>query len=97
MDTYGSNENDIVEHVQDELDLAQNQSKDITETLLEIIKSTLESGEALLISGFGKFSVKDKKARNGRNPATGDTMVLRKRRAVRFHCSSNLRKKINGE
>ena len=65
--------------------------------LLEIMKGTLEKGEDVLISGFGKFCVKDKQERRGRNPATGDDMILSKRRVVTFRCSHLLRSKINGE
>ena len=73
----------------------QKQSAEIVETLLKIIKLGLSSGEDVLISGFGKFSVKKKKARKGRNPATGEDIMLEARRVVTFHCSGKLRKKIN--
>jgi len=66
------------------------------ETLLEIIKSTLASGEDVLISGFGKFCVKQKKQRKGRNPATGEDLILAPRKVVTFKCSGILRDKING-
>ena len=65
------------------------------ETTLEIIKKTLQSGEDVLISGFGKFSVKMKQARKGRNPATGDDMMLADRKVVTFKCSGKLRDGIN--
>jgi integration host factor subunit alpha len=64
--------------------------------LLEIMKRTLESGEDILISGFGKFCVQQKTKRRGRNPATGDDMVLEARRVVTFKCSAKLREMING-
>ncbi|MBF0227953.1 MAG: integration host factor subunit alpha [Desulfobacterales bacterium] len=67
---------------------------DMVEGLLEIIKQTMESGDDILISGFGKFYVNEKKARKGRNPSTGDAMILKKRRVVTFKCSSKLREKI---
>jgi integration host factor subunit alpha len=63
--------------------------------LIEIIKRSLESGEDVLVSGFGKFKVREKKARKGRNPATGEGVILDPRRVVTFHCSGKLRKKIN--
>ncbi|BBO77925.1 hypothetical protein DSCW_53420 [Desulfosarcina widdelii] len=66
------------------------------ETLLEIIKSTLESGDDVLVSGFGKFCVKHKWARKGRNPATGESAILPARRVVTFKCSGQLRAKVNG-
>ena len=63
--------------------------------LLEIMKQKLESGGDILISGFGKFCVKEKRERKGRNPATGDGMMLEPRRVVTFKCSGKLRDKIN--
>lgn len=59
------------------------------------MKSTLESGEDIVISGFGKFQVNDKAARKGRNPATGASMILKKRRVVTFKCAGGLRDKVN--
>ena len=67
----------------------------IVETLLETIKSTLENGEDILISGFGKFCVKEKKQRRGRNPATGNDLMLDPRRVVTFKCSEMLRDRLN--
>ena len=72
-----------------------NQSVEQVETILEIIKSKLAAGEDVLISGFGKFCVKKKRERRGRNPATGEDMMLAPRRVVTFKCSARLRKKIN--
>ena len=86
----------MVESIQNQTDLSRNRSSEIVETLLEIIKSTLESGEDVLISGFGKFSVNEKKARRGRNPSTGEDMMLAPRKVVTFKCSGKLRDKING-
>jgi integration host factor subunit alpha len=71
-------------------------STDLVETILELIKSSLEAGDDVLISGFGKFCVKDKKQRRGRNPATGDDMILRPRKVVSFRCSGKLRDKSTG-
>ena len=68
---------------------------EIVETLLELIKYSLASGEDVLISGFGKFCVKEKRERRGRNPATGEGLILAARRVVTFKCSGQLRKKIN--
>lgn len=86
----------LAERIENELGLNAKHSKQAVETLLEIIKSALESGEDILISGFGKFCLKDKKPRKGRNPATGEDMVLNGRRVVTFRCSQQLRNKING-
>jgi integration host factor subunit alpha len=65
------------------------------ESLIEIIKRSLESGDDVLFSGFGKFCVRAKKERRGRNPKTGEDLMLEPRRVVTFHCSGKLRKKIN--
>jgi len=76
---------------------SRRQSAELVESLLEIIKQTLESGEDVLISGFGKFCVKDKRERRGRNPQTGQDLLLVERRAVMFKCSAALRNKMNGK
>ena len=87
--------NVIVEEVVGQLGFPKNRSKEITETLLKIIKSTLASGDDVLVSGFGKFCVKQKAARKGRNPATGEDAILPARKVVTFKCSSKLRERIN--
>ena len=74
----------------------RNKASETVETLLEIIKSTLESGEDVLVSGFGKFCVKKKAERRGRNPATGGDMILSARKVVTFRCSGKLRERISG-
>jgi integration host factor subunit alpha len=86
----------IVEAVANQNGYPKNQSFEMIETLLEIVKRTLESGEDVLVSGFGKFCVKEKHERRGRNPATGEDMMLEPRRVVTFTCSRKLRDKING-
>ena len=87
---------DVVEAVAKEIDFPKNQSVELVETLLELIKKTLESGDYVLVSGFGKFRVKEKKERRGRNPATGDDMMMRPRRVVTFKWSGKLRRRLNG-
>ena len=79
-----------------ELGFTKKKSVDVIESLLEIIKKALETNEDVLISGFGKFCVKQKGKRRGRNPATGQDLILKKRRVVTFKCSGKLRNKING-
>ena len=86
---------DIVATVH-ELGFTKKKSVDIIESLLEIIKGNLEKSEDVLISGFGKFCVKNKRQRRGRNPATGHDLILRERRVITFKCSGKLRSKING-
>ncbi|UCD81315.1 MAG: integration host factor subunit alpha [Desulfobacterales bacterium] len=87
--------NDIVAAVH-ELGFTKKKSVEVIESLLEIIKNALETSEDVLISGFGKFCVKQKGQRRGRNPATGQDLILRERRVVTFKCSGKLRSKING-
>jgi len=87
--------NHIIDTLQNSIGYPRNKSVELTETLLELIKKTLEAGEDIMISGFGKFCVKAKKQRRGRNPATGDDMMLAPRKVVTFTCSGKLREKIN--
>jgi integration host factor subunit alpha len=86
----------IVEAVAEQNGYTNKRSVEIVETLLQIIKSTLESGDDVLISGFGKFCVNEKKERRGRNPATGEAMMMAPKQSISFRCSGKLRDKING-
>jgi integration host factor subunit alpha len=86
---------EIVEVVRQKTLLSPHEARNSVETLLEIMKSTLASGEDIMISGIGKFCVKDKAARKGRNPATEQEMTLPPRRVVAFKCSCKLRDKVN--
>jgi integration host factor subunit alpha len=85
----------IAEKIQDQLGLSRNTAYEIMEEFLEIIKQTIEDGEDIMISGFGKFCVNEKKARKGRNPATDKEMILPARKVVTFKCSGKLRNLIN--
>lgn len=86
----------LIELIQSNNDLTKKQSTDIVEATIDIMKDALASGDDVLISGFGKFRVKQKAERKGRNPATGDDQMLPARNVVTFNCSGKLRKKING-
>jgi len=86
---------DIINAITEENGFSRKQSIETIETLLEIMKQTLESGEEIMISGFGKFCIKDKAQRRGRNPATGDRLMLKARRVVTFKCSKKLRELVN--
>jgi len=86
---------DIVARIH-EVGFTKKQAVDLVEALIEIIKASLEKEEDVLISGFGKFCVKKKNPRRGRNPATGADLMLRERRVISFKCSGKLRNKING-
>jgi integration host factor subunit alpha len=87
----------IEESVRNQTGFSKNKSSEIVETLLEIIKNTLASGEDVLVSGFGKFCVMEKKERKGRNPATGEDLMLDPRKVVSFKCSGKLRDRVNGQ
>ena len=86
----------IAESIRSELKFTRKKSIEVVETLLELIKGSLASGDDVLISGFGKFRVNSKGERRGRNPATAGDMMLKARRVVTFKCSGKLRRKING-
>jgi integration host factor subunit alpha len=86
---------DIITNVYNQVGLSKKQSRSVVETLLEIVKGRLEEGEDLLVSGFGKFVVKNKTARRGRNPQTTEDLQLRARRVVVFKTSGVLRNKMN--
>ena len=87
----------LADSIHNQLGLPQNQSVKVLESIIEIVKNTLENGEDVMITGFGKFYVKEKRERRGRNPQTGEDLMLGSRRVVRFKCSGKLREKMNGE
>jgi integration host factor subunit alpha len=87
----------IVESIHNQTGLPKNKSTEIVETFLEVIKRTLACGEDVMISNFGRFCVKEKAERKGRNPATGDDLMLEPRKVVTFRCSGKLRDRINGQ
>ena len=87
----------VVNQVQQLTGLQRKSSQNVVESALEIIKNALAEGEDVLISGFGKFCVKDKDSRRGRNPHTGEELEITARRVVTFKCSSLLRNRVNEE
>ena len=87
----------LIDSMYNQVGLSKTKSAQVVDSLLEIIKETLEDGEDVLISGFGKFCVKEKKRRRGRNPQTGEDLMLGERRVVTLKCSGRLRDKLNGE
>lgn len=88
---------EIVNLIAGQLYYNKNKCSEIVEILLELIKKPLESGDDVLISGFGKFCVREKGQRKGRNPSTGKDMMLKPRKVVTFRCSGTLRRKINDQ
>ena len=85
----------LISKIYDQVGLSKARSKQVVEALIEIIKKSLENGEDVLISGFGKFVVRNKSERKGRNPQTSEELQLRARRIVSFKISGVLKKKIN--
>ena len=85
----------IINTIYNQVGLSKSQSRIVVERLLEIMKQSMENGEDILISGFGKFVVKNKSARRGRNPQTTEDLQLRARRVIVFKTSGVLRNKIN--
>jgi integration host factor subunit alpha len=87
----------LIESIRKCLDISKFESSRILESVLETIKTSLSNGEDVLISGFGKFIVKEKAARKGRNPATGEDLTLDSRRVITFKCSPVIKERVNGK
>lgn len=85
----------LVQKIYKNHDLDKVKATQIVETFLKVSKECLVGGDDLLLSGFGKFSVKEKKARRGRNPQTGEELMLAGRRVVTFKPSGILRDRVN--
>ncbi|MBL7225471.1 MAG: integration host factor subunit alpha [Desulfobacteraceae bacterium] len=87
----------LTDSIREGLGLPKSKSFELVGSLFEIMKATLANGDDILISGFGKFCVKGKNDRRGRNPSTGKDMMLEARKVVTFKCSLPLRQKLNGK
>jgi integration host factor subunit alpha len=85
----------LISRLQTQAGLSKQESRSVVERILEIMKESLGRGEDLLISGFGKFSVRQKSSRRGRNPQTKENLILRARKVVVFKTSGVLRNRIN--
>ena len=86
----------LVARLQTQIGMTKPESRQIVESLFEIMKETMADGEDLLISGFGKFQVRQKNARRGRNPQTKENLMLRARKVLVFKTSKVLRERVNG-
>ena len=86
---------DLIDCIYNQVELAKTKSAQLVDSLLEILKKTFENGEDIVISGFGKFWVKTKRERRGRNPVTGEDLMLAPRKVIVFICSGVLRDKVN--
>lgn len=86
---------DIVEKIHTTTGLSKKDSAEMMESVFAIIKEALEAGESIKVSGFGNFEVKQKDARRGRNPQTGEAIIIEARRVLTFKPSTLLRQAVN--
>jgi len=86
---------DIIEAVYEQIGFSKKEAADVVELVFETMKDTLADGEKIKISGFGNFVVRDKKARAGRNPQTGDPLTIEARRVLTFKPSQVLKDALN--
>lgn len=87
----------IVDTVYSRTELTKKEASNCVNEVLELMKETLESGEEIKVSGFGKFEVRKKGERLGRNPRTGDEILIPERKVLRFKVSQVLKDELNGE
>jgi integration host factor subunit alpha len=88
---------DLVDSIYEHMPLDKQKATQIVEDWIELMKEGISNDSKLMISGFGVFEVKEKNARPGRNPSTGDKIILSARKVVKFKSSQILRKELNGE
>jgi len=88
---------DIVEKVAEQCGISKKDSIDMVESVFSVLKTTLENGEDIKISGFGKFEVKTKHERKGRNPQTGESIIIDARRILSFKPSNILKNAVQGK
>lgn len=86
---------DLTERVHRELGISRNESAMFVEQVLEEVTSALQRGEAVKLSSFGTFTVRDKKMRMGRNPKTGEEVPITPRRVITYRASHVLKDQIN--
>ena len=87
---------DMAEYLYDELGLNKREAKDVVESFFEEIRSALERGEQVKLSGFGNFDLREKKQRPGRNPKTGEEIPITARRVVTFRPGQKLKSRVEG-
>ncbi len=85
---------DIVEDLNNKIGLNKREAKELVDSVFETIKETLINGEEVKVSGFGNFQLKDKPARPGRNPRTGEDVEITARRVVTFKSGQKLKEKV---
>lgn len=87
---------DIVERIYEKIGFSRKEAGDVVDSIFELMKQSLEEGENVKISGFGSFVVHDKHSRRGRNPQTGEAIIIRARRVLGFKASPILKGRVNG-
>jgi integration host factor subunit alpha len=88
---------EIVEHIYERVGFSKKEAAEVVESIFEVIKARLEKGEKVKISGFGNFVINEKRPRKGRNPQTGDEIVISGRRVLSFKPSQVLKRTINSD
>lgn len=86
---------DIVERIYEKVGFSKKEATEVVEAIFEIMKTRLEEGEKVKISGFGNFAINEKHPRKGRNPQTGETIIISGRRVLSFKSSPVLKKALN--
>ncbi|MCH2184974.1 integration host factor subunit alpha [Myxococcota bacterium] len=86
---------DIVEKIYDHTRVSKKDASDVVDLVFEVIKTELESGDKVKLSGFGNFVVHEKRPRKGRNPQTGEEIIISGRRVLSFKASQVLKGVIN--
>lgn len=88
---------EIIQKTRRKLNISRKKSAELIEKILNIMKTAIHNGDEILVSGFGKFCINDKKPRRGRNPVTGEPLMLSGRRVVTFRCSGKLKRRLNNK
>jgi integration host factor subunit alpha len=86
---------DIVENIYTRVGFSKKEAADVVESIFEVIKGRLEKGEKVKVSGFGNFVINEKRPRKGRNPQTGEEIIITGRRVLTFKPSQVLKRTIN--
>ena len=89
------NKKDIVKAIHEKVGFSKRETTAVVDTAIELMKSTLAAEEPVLISSFGKFDVRERKAHKGRNPQTGEAITIPDRKVVTFRASRVLKERIN--
>ncbi len=87
---------ELIDLIYDKMGIPKTECYKLVESLFDIIKNELINGNDVMISGFGRWSVKKKRPRNGRNPQTGRAMTIKARKIITFKGSKKLREELNG-